>query len=127
MDLKIKLLELPNGGNYLIVITRGIINAEGFEQIFRKVAETNQAVPNCKFLIDLEEASLRLDPSDIHVLVHPLGSDLGCHGSKIAFVSSAEIESKRLRVVSDSLCSLGLKVAVFDDAKSAAVWVSDMR
>ena len=84
-------------------------------------------VPDCKFLIDLEEASLRLDPSDIDVLVHALNSDLGHHGSKIAFLSSAEVESERLRVVSDSLCTLGLKVAVFDDAKSAVVWVSDTR
>ena len=118
---------MPNGGNYLIVITRGIIDNEGFEQIFRKVAETSQAVPDCKFLIDLEEASLRLDPSDIHVLVHALDSDLGRRTNKIALVSSAEVESDRLRVVSDSLCSLGLKVAVFDNAKSAVVWVSDTR
>ena len=126
MDLKIKLLEWPEGGNYLIVITRGLINAEGFEQIFGKVAETSQALLDCRFLIDLEEATLTVEPLDIHLLVNGLGTDLRRHNNKIALVSSTDADdSARLRALSDSLRSLGLQIAVFDDARGAVAWLSD--
>lgn len=35
MDLEIKLLQLPDRGNHLIVIARGLIDMEGLEWIFR--------------------------------------------------------------------------------------------
>lgn len=126
MDLKIKLLEWPDGGNYLIVITRGLINGEGFERIFGKVAETSQGLLNCKFLIDLEEATLTPEPLDIHLLVNGLGADLRRHNSKVALVSSTGTDdSARLRALSDSLRNLGLQIAVFDDARGAVAWLSD--
>jgi hypothetical protein len=126
MDLKIKLLEWPEGGNYLIVITRGLINAEGFERIFGKVAETSQALLDCRFLIDLEEATLTVEPLDIHLLVNGLGTDLRRHNNKIALVSSTDADdSARLRALSDSLRSLGLQIAVFEDARGAVAWLSD--
>jgi len=127
MDLKIKLLEMPDAANYLIVITGGMVDAEGFERIFRKIAETSESLLGCRSLIDVENATLRLDQLDIHALDDALGTHLERHEIKIAFVSSldvAESESKRLRVLRDSLSSLGLRVVVFDDPKSAVAWLS---
>jgi hypothetical protein len=126
MDLKIKLLEWPDGGNYLIIITRGLINAEGFERIFGKVAETSQGLLNCKFLIDLEETTLTVEPFDTDLFVDGLGVGLRRRNSKIALVSSTDAaDSARLRALSDSLRSLGLQIAVFDDARGAVAWLSD--
>ena len=68
MDLKIKLLEMPDAANYLIVITGGMVDAEGFERIFRKIAETSESLLDCRSLIDVENATLRLDQLDIHAL-----------------------------------------------------------
>lgn len=125
MDLKIKLLEMPDAANYLIVITGGMVDAEGFERIFRKIAETSQSLLDCRSLIDVENATLRLDQLDIHALDDTLGTHLERHEIKIAFVSSLDVvESKRLRVLRDSLSSLGLRVVVFDDPKSAVAWLS---
>jgi hypothetical protein len=125
MDLKIKLLEMPDAANYLIVITGGMVDAEGFERIFRKIAETSEFLLDCRSLIDVENATLRLDQLDIHALDDALGSRLERHEVKIAFVSSLDVaESKRLRVLRDSLSNLGLRVAVFDDPKSAVAWLS---
>lgn len=125
MDLKIKLLEMPDAANYLIVITGGMVDAEGFERIFRKIAETSESLLDCRSLIDVENATLRLDQLDIHALVDTLGTHLERHEIKIAFVSSLDVaESKRLRVLRDSLSSLGLRVVVFDDPKSAVAWLS---
>lgn len=126
MDLKIKLLEWPEGGSYLILIARGLINAEGLERIFRKVAETSQGLLNCKFLIDLEETTLTVEPFDTTLFVNGLGADLRRHNSKIALVSSTDADdSARLRALSDSLRNLGLQIAVFDDARGAIAWLSD--
>ena len=126
MDLDVKLLQTPEGRNHLIIITRGQIDAEGLELILRQVAETIQELFNCKVLIDFENANLRLEPSDIDVLVNRLGPDLRLGNIKIALVSSPEIdEFEQLKVLSDSLCREDLKAAVFDYAKEAVTWLVD--
>ena len=105
MDVKVKLLESPDGRNHLIIIVSGLIDAEGLEQIFRQVAEIIQHHFNCKILIDFEKANLRIDPKDIDELVHGLGPDLRLGNIKIALVSPAEIgEAEQVKVLSESLC-----------------------
>jgi hypothetical protein len=126
MDLKIKFLQSQERGNHLIVITGGLIDAEGLEQIFRKIVETTQPLLSCKVLIDLEEAILKLEYGDIHRLVSRFGPDLSPDKIKIALVSSREIDdSNRLRVLSALLQKLGLQVDVFGDAKGAVTWLSE--
>jgi hypothetical protein len=108
VDLKIKLLEWPERGNGLILIARGPINAEGLERIFGKGAETSQGLLNCKFLIDLEETTLTVEPFDTDLFVNGLRAGLRRHHSRIALVSSTDAaDSARLRALSDSLRSLG--------------------
>ena len=125
VDLTTKLLELP-GGNYLIVIAHGLIDAERLEQIFREVSATTQPLLNCKVLIDLADTRIRLELADIDVLVNSLGRDLLRPNIQIAVVSSAEIEEfNRISTLSASLCRPGLNVVAFDDTKSAVVWLAD--
>ena len=61
MDLNIKLLKSPDGENHLIIITGERIDAEGLKKIFRQVEDTTQFLLNCKVLVDLEDASLRIE------------------------------------------------------------------
>ena len=124
MDVNVKLLESPDGRNHLIVISSGLIDAEGLEQMFRQVAGIIQHQFNCTVLIDFEKASLRIDPKDIDELIHGLGPDLRLGNIKIALVSSSEIgESEQLQVLSDSLYREDLKAAVFANAKEAVSWL----
>jgi hypothetical protein len=124
MDVNVKLLESPDGRNHLIVISSGLIDAEGLEWMFRQVAEIIQHQFNCTVLIDFEKASLRIDPKDIDELIHGLGPDLRLGNIKIALVSSSEVgESEQLQVLSDSLCREDLKAAVFANAKEAVGWL----
>ena len=124
MDVNVKLLESPDGRNHLIVISSGLIDAEGLEQMLRQVAEVIQHQFNCTVLIDFEKASLRIDPKDIDELIHGLGADLRLGNIKIALVSSPESrESEQLQVLSDSLCREDLKAAVFANAKEAVGWL----
>ena len=50
MDVNVKLLESPDGRNHLIVISSGLIDAEGLQRMFRQVAEAIQRLFNCKDL-----------------------------------------------------------------------------
>ncbi len=123
VHLKTKLLEL-SGKNYLMVIARGLVDLERFEEIFREVSATSKSLLNCKVLIDLADARIRLELPDIAVL-NSFGRDLLPPNNQIALVSSTNIdEFDRLNLLSASLCSLDLKVAAFDDAKSAVVWLA---
>ena len=126
VNLKIKLLELSNGDNCLVVIAGGSVDAEGFKEIFREVAKCGRMRPKSKVLIDLEDARLVVEPWDIRVIVNGLGFDLPSFDMKIALVSSAEAtDAEWLRAMSASLVRMGLTAAVFDDAKEAATWMSD--
>jgi hypothetical protein len=127
MDLNIKLLKLPDGENHLIIITGELIDAEGLKKIFRQVEDTTQFLLNCKVLIDLENASLRIEPQEIQVLVRGLGCDLWHRNIRLALVSPPDIHSfERLALLSESLCSQGLRAAVFDNAREAVNWLINL-
>jgi hypothetical protein len=124
MDLNVKLLQSPDGKNQLIIVTGGLIDTEGLERIFRRVAETIQRLFDCQVLIDFAAAHLRLEPADIDEIVNELGPDLRLGNIKIALVSSAEIDApEQLRVLSDALTSQDLTTAMFDNAKEAITWL----
>jgi hypothetical protein len=127
MDLNIKLLKSPDGENHLIIITGELIDAEGLREIFRQVEETTQFLFNCKVLVDLENASLRIQPHEIHVLVHGLGCDLRHRKLRLALVSPPDIHTfEQLVLLSESLCSQGLRAAVFDNARQAVNWLINL-
>ena len=124
MDLNVKLLRSPEGRNHLIMIARGLVDAEGLKLIFRQAAETIQELFNCNVLIDFENANLALSPPDIDMLISGLGSDLRLGNIKIALVSSTEVEElEQLRVLYDSLCREDLRAAVFDNPDEATNWL----
>jgi hypothetical protein len=124
MNLKIKLLQLPDRGNHLIVITGGIIDPAELEQIFRHVAEKTQSLLDCKVLIDLDTADLRLEPADLQDAFQTLAVDLSHRSIKMALVFSAGTDEDRLDLLRASLCRAGLTVALFDDPKTAVAWLS---
>jgi hypothetical protein len=124
MNLKIKLLQLPDRGNHLIVITGGIIDPAELKQIFRHVAEKTQSLLDCKVLIDLDTADLRLEPADLQDAFQTLAAGLSHRSIKMALVFSAGTDEDRLDLLRASLCRAGLTVALFDDPKTAVAWLS---
>ena len=125
MNLKIKLLQLPARGNHLIVIASGIIDPAALEQIFHQVEEETQALRDCKILIDLDSADLRLERVDLDDALQTLVVDLSHRGIKMALVSSPGTDADRLDLLRAYLCGAGLTAALFDDAKRAVAWLSD--
>jgi len=123
MDLNIKLLQLPDG-NHLIIITSGLVDTESLGDIICRVVETTQPLLNCKVLIDFEAANLILGASDVSTLVGKFGVDAWPDDIRIALVSSPDSDrSGQLIVLRDSLCNLGLRVALFSNSREAVNWL----
>src|SRR4029077_12670859 len=72
MDLQIKLFSGLDRGNHVIIITRGSIDIEGFREIFRNVVNTTRSLLDCKVLIDLQDATYKLEPGDIRAFADNL-------------------------------------------------------
>ena len=126
MDCHIKLLQFKSTGNHLIVIIRGVIDKDGFKDIFYRAADAAKMLSDCMVLIDLEDTALKLEPQDVHAIVDALEPNLWPHKHKIALVSSPEAEKfDPLYVLGAYLSALGLKVAVFKETKSAVNWLAD--
>ena len=125
MDLKIKLLELSEGSYYLIVIAHGEIDREALKRIFNEIEKISRPLLDCKVFIDLEEASLNVRPAAIHAIANRLKLHLKSNSIKLAVVASTFDRCGRLHLLRDLLSSRGLRVAVFDNTKTAAAWLSD--
>jgi hypothetical protein len=125
MDFHIKLVQLTERGNHLIVITRGLIDAEGFRQIFRRITERTQSLSQCMIMIDLEDAELRLRPTEFDAIAQEFDSNRWRVANKIALVSSDAGKFDQLCALSQTLCDRGLSVAAFSDDKAAVEWLSD--
>jgi hypothetical protein len=124
MDFHIKLVQLTEKGNHLIVITRGLIDAGGFKLILRRIAGTSQALSQCMIMIDLEDAELKLDPADFDAIASEVDPAQWHVTNKIALVSSSAANFDQLLALSQALCNRGLNVAAFSGDKAAVQWLS---
>ena len=125
MDLKIKLIELSEGSYYLIVIAQGEVDREALKRVFDEVETTSRPLLHCKVLIDFENASLNVPPAAIRAIANQLELHLTSKPMKMVVVASKFDRCGRLHLLRDLLSNHGLRVAVFDDTKTAAAWLSD--
>jgi hypothetical protein len=126
MRFHIKLFHWPDLADYVIVITRGSIDIEGFIRIFDEVARAAKSLPDSKILIDFEDADWTLEPSEIDSVANRLGSEMRARDNKIALVSgTAGEQSRKLIMLRRLLSTCGCKVAVFRDPKDATNWLAE--
>jgi hypothetical protein len=126
MDFQIKLFSWPDRGNHLIMITRGVLDIKGFEQIFREVVTATQSLRDCKVVVDLQDAMCNLERADIQAFVDGAQPDLWPSTVKVAIVAPREIDQyDNLFALTSDLAKRGLKIAVFYDSKPAVTWLAD--
>ena len=126
MDFQIKLFSWPDRGNHLIMITRGVIDIKGFEQIFREVVTATQPLHDCKVVIDLQDTACNLESADVQAFVDRTEPGLWPATNKIAIVSPREIDQyDQLLMLTSGLSKQGLKIAIFYDSKPAVTWLAD--
>jgi hypothetical protein len=120
-----KALEAFAESYYLIVIVRGKVDGAALKRLFAEVEKITEPLLHCRVFIDLEEASLNVRRADVHVLVTQLELHSKSNLSKMVVVSSEFDCCARLQLLRDLLCSRGFRVAVFDNTRSAAEWLSE--
>lgn len=128
MDLQIKLFSGLDRGNHVIIITRGSIDIEGFKEIFRHVVNTTHSLLDCKVLIDLQDATYRLDPGDIRTFADNLRPEYWPPTTnRVALVSESDPQDYRqLCVLSTHLSKRAIRNAVFKDTRTAVSWLADI-
>jgi hypothetical protein len=126
MDFQIKLFSLPDKGDYLIVITRGLLDKAALEQIFKEVATVTRPLRDCKVIIDLQDAACDFKLDDIQTLTNGLKLERWPATNKVAIVSPRDSERRaQLRMLVRDLASLNLKIALFTDSKSGVTWLTE--
>jgi len=108
------------------MITRGVIDIKGFEQIFREVVTATQPLRDCKIVIDLQDTTCNLESADIQAFVDGAQPDLWSSTNKVAIVAPREIDQyDRLFALSSDLAKRGLRIAVFYESKPAVTWLAE--
>lgn len=126
MDFQIKLFSWPDRGNHLIIITRGILDVGGLEQVFREVATVTQSLLDCKVVIDLQDAVCNLGTADIQAFANGRKPAAWSNQHKVAMLSPREVEQyDQLVLLTSGLSKQGFKIAVFYDSKAAVSWLAD--
>jgi hypothetical protein len=125
MNLEIKLLRWPEGGNYVIAFCRGPLQREGFRRIFRRVDRFTQPLSNCKVMIDMRDSNYVLEFTEISVLIDQIVADVSSRDNQLAIVSAPGVEYLReLVVLSNCLVKYDFNIAVFTDMDRAASWLA---
>ena len=126
MNCQMNLLSWPRSGSHLIAITRGLVGTQEFNEIFAQVAQMTRPLVDCKVLIDLEDASYRLEPADIRCIISELQPELWPQNIKIALITAATTtQYDQLLTLSSYLSKLGFKTGVFSGMKVAVNWLSE--
>jgi hypothetical protein len=126
MDFQIKLFSWPDRGNHLIMITRGVMDIKGFDQIFREVITATQSLRDCKIVVDLQDAMCNLENADVQAFADGVQLDQWPSTNRVAVVAQRESDQyDRLLALTNGLAKRGLKIAIFYDSKPAVTWLAD--
>jgi hypothetical protein len=126
MDFQIKLFSWPDRGNHLIMITRGVLDIKGIDQIFQEVVTATEPLRECKVVVDLQDVTCSLGRADIQAFVDGVQPELWPFTNKIAIVAPRGIDQyDQLFILTSGLAKRGLKIAIFYDSKAAVTWLAD--
>ena len=126
MDFQIKLFSWPDRGNHLIMITRGVMDIEGFHQIFQELLTATQSLRDCKVVVDLQDAMCNLENADVQAFADGMQLDQWPSTNRVAVVAPREIDQyDQLLALTNGLAKRGLKIAIFYDSKLAVTWLAD--
>ena len=126
MDFQIKLFSWPDRGNHLIMITRGVLDIKGLDQIFQEVATATEPLGDCKIVVDLQDTTCNLADTDIQVFVEGFQPNRLPATNKVAIVAPREIDQyDQLFLLTSGLAKRGLQIAIFYNSTTAVSWLAD--
>jgi hypothetical protein len=125
VDLQVKLFNLQDQGNHLIVLARGAMDKTAFAEMFDEVKKATQSLQECKVMVDLSDSTYEFNSGEIEAFVGELPLDDWPRGNKVAFVSASEgAEFYRLYLLRVAFVAQGLTMGVFRDAQTAIDWLA---
>ena len=92
MDFQIKLFSWPDRGNHLIMITRGVMDIKGFDQIFQELLTATQSLRDCKVVVDLQDAMCNLENANVQAFADGVQLDQWPSTNRVAVVAPREID-----------------------------------
>jgi hypothetical protein len=126
MNYQLKLLRLPNHENYVIMLARGSVDSAALKTIFTEMTQATQSLPDCKVLIDLQDARLGFEPADFESSVMELKLEQWHHNNKVALVLAPQPDHlKYLIHVTTYLSNWKINAAGFDSVTTAVNWLTD--
>ena len=126
MDFQIKLFSWPDRGNHLIMITRGVMDIKGFDQIFQELLTATQSLRDCKVVVDLQDAMCNFENANVQAFADGVQLDQWPSTNRVAVVAPREIDQyDQLLALTNGLAKRGLKIAIFYDSKPAVTWLAD--
>jgi hypothetical protein len=124
MDLQLKLFRLHSEGTYLFTIAQGIMDVEGIKALFHEIAKGTQSLLYCKVLVDLVDATMRLDVAAVADFLDSLEHNPWQSGNTVALIVSPHLpDLPTLVQLRAHFARRGLKIAVFTTAKAAIDWL----
>jgi hypothetical protein len=124
MDLQLKLFRLHSEGTYLFTIAQGIMDVEGIKALFHEIAKGTQSLLYCKVLVDLVDATMRLDVAAVADFLDSLEHNPWQSGNTVALIVSPHLpDLPTLVQLRAHFARCGLKIAVFTTAKAAIDWL----
>jgi hypothetical protein len=124
MDLQLKLFRLHSEGTYLFMIAQGIMDVEGIKALFHEIAKGTQSLLYCKVLVDLVDATMRLDVVAVADFLESLEHNPWQSGNTVALIVPPHLpDLPTLVQLRAHFARRGLKIAVFTTAKAAIDWL----
>lgn len=124
MDLQLKLFRLHTAGTYFFMIAQGIMDVEGIKALFHEIAKGTQSLLYCKVLVDLVDATVRLDVAAVTDFLDSLEDNPWQSGNTVALIVPPHLpELPMLVQLRAHFARRGLKIAAFTTAKAAIDWL----
>ena len=124
MDLQLKLFRLHTAGTYFFMIAQGIMDVEGIKALFHEIAKGTQSLLYCKVLVDLVDATVRLDVAAVTDFLESLEHNPWQSGNTVALIVPPHLPELPILVqLRAHFDRRGLKIAAFTTAKAAIDWL----
>jgi hypothetical protein len=106
------------------MIAQGIMDVAGIKALFHEIAKGTQSLLYCKVLVDLVDATVRLDVAAVADFLESLEHNPWQSGNTVALIVPPHMpELPMLVQLRADFARRGLKIAVFTTAKAAIDWL----
>lgn len=76
----------------MLAFCRGLLEREGFNEIFRKVGQFTHRLSGCRIVIDMRDSNYILESTDIPIVVEDIVENFSSRDSSLAWVFAPRVD-----------------------------------